>query len=193
MTTFARRAGTIKTIGRDLPNGDYIEIEACEDDGSGGLSPGFAITCMGWDAVAGRKGRARSRDAHGNPRDCDFAGCNHDVILAAAPELAPIVAAHLADLDGVPMHALSNGWYFYSGASAAYERKHYGAEYAARQGANHDRGARALHIAPEDLPEGLDQVEFVKFAESLKDRWADQAQAARDALAAMVDGDGVED
>ena len=114
-----RRTGTIKTIGRDLPNRDYIEIEAVEDDGSGGFSPGFVITATGWEKRGTRSGRDRSRNAHGKPRDCDFAGCNHDVILTAAPELAPIVTAHLADLDGVPMHALSNGWHFYSGASAA--------------------------------------------------------------------------
>lgn len=192
----ARRAGTIKTIGRDLPNGDYIEIEAVEDDGSGGLSPCFAITCMGWEK-RGASGRSRSRNAHGMPRDCDFAGCNHEVILEAAPELAPLVTAHLAALDGTPMHGLANAWYYYSGRSSAYEREQIaaGKDYGYSrllETSDHDRAARALSIAPEDLPTGLDKVEFVAFVNSLTDHWRAQARAARAALDAMVDGDGVE-
>jgi hypothetical protein len=185
-------SNTTKTIGHDLPDGTYIEIEAIERDGSDGLSPGFAITATGWDKRGGWSGRSRSRNAHGMPRDCDFAGQCHDLILTVAPELAPIVTAHLADPDGTPMHAEANGWYFYVGAAADYERKNYGEEYVTRMGTDHDRAARALHIAPEDLPTGLDREQFAALVVSLADRWAAQAQAAREALAAMVDGDGVE-
>jgi len=188
-----RRTGTIKTIGRDLPNGDYIEIEAIEDDGAGGMSPGFAITATGWEKRGARSGRERARNAYGMPRDCDFAGCVHDMILTAAPELAPLVTAHLAANNGTPMHAEANGWYFYTGAATKYEREHYGEEYATRYGTPHERAARALHIAPEDLPTGLHRDEFAALVRSLADHWWAQAQAARAALAAMVDGDGVED
>ena len=177
-----------KIIGRDLPNGDYVEIRAEERDDSGTLSPGFSITLSGWEKRGTWSGRAAKR----NGREEVFAGCNHDMVLAAAPELAPIVTAHLADPNGVPMHALANGWYLYTGKSAAYEREHYGEEYATRNGTPHEQAARALHIEPADLPEGLDKDAFVAFADGLADRWAAQAQAARDALTAMVDGDGVE-
>ena len=57
---------------------------------------------------------------------------------------------------------------------------------------DHDRAARALNIAPEDLPTGLDKESFSAFCQSLADVWRAQAQAARDTLAAMVDGDGIE-
>ena len=185
-------SNTTKTIGRDLADGSYIEIEAIERDGSDGFSAGFAITATGWDKRGGWSGRKRSRNAHGMPRDCDFCGQCHDLILAVAPELAPLVTAHLAGQDGTPMHAVANGWYFYSGAASAYERERYSAEHAARYGSDHDRAAQALNIPPADLPRGLDRERFTAFAASLADRWAAQAQAARDALAAMVDGDGVE-
>lgn len=167
---------TTKTIGRDLPNGDYIEIEAEERDDSGTLSPGFAITLTGWEKRGTWSGRAAKR----NGREAVYGGADHDTILAAAPELAPIVAAHLAGQDGTPMHAEANGWYFYSGYSRNLEMS------------DHDRAARALSIPPEDLPTGLDRDGFAAFVASLAERWAGQAQAAREALAAMVDGDGVE-
>lgn len=35
-------------------------------------------------------------------------GANHEAILAACPALAPVVAMHLHDEDGVPMHAVAN-------------------------------------------------------------------------------------
>ena len=184
---------TKRTIGRDLPNGDYIEIQAEERDDSGTLSPGFSITLDGWEKRGTWSGRAAKR----NGRDMTFGGCDHDTILRVAPELAPIVAAHLADQDGTPMHAEANGWYFYSGGAAAYERRMVaeGRDYGYSRNlemSDHDRAARALNIPPADLPTGLDREGFARFVASLADRWAGQAQAARDALHAMHDGDGVE-
>jgi hypothetical protein len=46
----------------------------------------------------------------------DSGGCLHDDILKHWPELADLVALHLSDDDGVPMHAAENGWYFMAGA-----------------------------------------------------------------------------
>lgn len=184
---------TTKTIGRDLPNGDYIEIRAEERDNSGTLSAGFSITANGWE----KRGTWSGRDAKRNGREAVFGGCVHEIILSVAPELAPIVAAHLANQDGTPMHAQANGWYFYSGGAAAYEREQIarGRDYGySRQleKSDHDRAARALHIPPADLPTGLDRDGFAAFVLELADRWAGQAQAARDALANMIDGNGVE-
>jgi hypothetical protein len=179
-----------KTIGRDLPNGDYIEIEAEERGAEGTLSPGFAITLLGWEARGEHGRRGRAVKAGGG--EATFAGADHETILAAAPELAPIVTVHLADPDGTPMHAVDNGWYFYSGKASAYEREHYSEEYATRYGTDHERAADALHVDPADLPTDLDHDGFLAYAATLTERWAAQAQAARDALAAMVDGDGVE-
>lgn len=185
-----------KVIGRDLPNGDYIEIEieATERGGSDGLSAGFAVTCTGWEKRGTWSGRAAKR----NGRECTYGGADHETILRAAPELAPLVVAHLADPDGTPMHAEANGWYFYSGKAADYERgmvtagQDYG--YSRElETPDRDRAARALHIPAEDLPTGLDREGFSAFVASLADRWQEQANAARAVLAQMIDGDGVED
>lgn len=180
---------TRKVIGRDLPNGDYIEIEAEERDDSGILSPGFTVTLTGWEKRGTWSGRAAKR----NGREATFAGSAPEVILAVAPELAPLVAAHGADPDGTPMHAQANGWYFYTGDARRYEDERYGPAYAARMGTDHERAAQALHVAPADLPTGLGRDDFAGFVRSLSSRWFSQAQAARAALAAMVDGEGVED
>ena len=187
-------SAAVKVIGRDLPNGDYVEITAEERDDSGELSPGFAITLTGWEKRGTWSGRAAKR----NGREPAYGGADHDTILAVAPELAPIVAAHLADPDGVPMHAEANGWYFYSGKASAYEREAVaaGRDYGYSrllETSDHDRAARALSIPPADLPTGLDREGFAAFVASLAERWAGQASAARAALAAMIDGDGVED
>jgi hypothetical protein len=187
VTTDAPPHAVTKTIGRDLPNGDYIEIKAEERDGTDGLSAGFAITLTGWEKRGNWNGRAAKR----NFRDAAYGGADHRTILAAAPELAPIVAAHLAAPDGTPMHAEANGWYFYSGDASAYERRN-GVGTTIMM-SDHDRAARTLHIPSADLPADLDRDGFAEFVRSLADRWAGQAAAARAALAAMIDADGVED
>lgn len=41
-----------------------------------------------------------------------LSGCIHEEILSHFPHLAPLVAVHLADEDGVPMHAYANAAYW---------------------------------------------------------------------------------
>lgn len=180
----------VKTIGRDLPDGDYIEITAeVRRDHSEGLSDGYAVTSVVWEqrgTITGRSRRLRGLDAHS-------AGCQHALLLSVAPELAPLVTVHLAALDGTPMHARANGWYFYSGKSTAYETRHYGEEYAQRHGTPHERAARALSIPPEDLPRDMDEAAFNAFCDTLTETWQAQAAAALRVFDSLQDGDGVED
>jgi len=42
----------------------------------------------------------------------EMGGCIHEEIIKHFPELQPLVDIHLADEDGVPMHAYSNASYF---------------------------------------------------------------------------------
>jgi hypothetical protein len=47
--------------------------------------------------------------------DDGWGGACHDEILALRPDLAPFVALHLSDLEGVPLHVLGNGFYWIDG------------------------------------------------------------------------------
>jgi hypothetical protein len=64
---------------------------------------GFSITA---DFYENRVG------GNASPRRWNMGGCLHDEIIAAAPELKPLVDLHLSDLEGVPMHAFENGFYW---------------------------------------------------------------------------------
>lgn len=182
-----------KTVAKDLPNGDYIEVTAQERDNSGALSPGFSVTGSLWLRGGSLRGRIRKR----NGREEDMGGTLHDIITQHFPELRPIIDVHLADQAGVPMYAKANGWHFYSGDSSTYERemiaagKDYG--YSRRlEVSDHDRGARALRVSPDELPRGLDKAGFEAFVDSLTERYAADAARAREVMAAMVNGEGVE-
>lgn len=48
-------------------------------------------------------------------RDIETGGCMHETLLKYWPELAPVVALHLSDDTGEPMHAEANGWYWLEG------------------------------------------------------------------------------
>ncbi len=71
----------------------YIKVTACLNYIEGNKDPYFSVT------------------AEGREFGSEFGGCCHDRILQEWPELAPVVALHLATFDGVPMHAEANGLY----------------------------------------------------------------------------------
>lgn len=54
--------------------------------------------------------------AFSGARDCETCGCIHAPILRHWPELAPIVALHLSDSNGVPSHDGGNALYYLAGA-----------------------------------------------------------------------------
>lgn len=64
----------------------------------GNRAPYFSITADGWE----------------NGRE-SFGGACHDIIAERAPGLADVIALHLSDMDGAPMHAEGNGLYWLGG------------------------------------------------------------------------------
>lgn len=58
----------------------------------------------------------------------EYGGCCHDEILKWYPEMVDLAALHLSDIDGTPMHAEANGWYYLAGCypDAFGERYHGG-------------------------------------------------------------------
>jgi hypothetical protein len=97
-------------------------------------------------------------------------GCIHDELLAAWPDLAALAALHLSDDDGVPMHALENGWYWAGGtkwqtANADTLRKHLRC----------DAETAAALIA---FAATQDRAAFDAAVNAMRPRWKQEADAA---------------
>ena len=90
-------------------------------------------------------------------------GANHEEILKHFPELQDFVDLHLSDIDGTPMYAVENGWYWNS--------------------EKYDRNVIARHLRiSEDAADKLHnsaktKEEFAEFVESQKERWLSEANA----------------
>lgn len=175
-------------LHRTLPDKAHMRITAQLRLNHPSLSDGFSVTADCWEARGNRSGRQRM-DAG---VDIDSGGSMHEQILHYAPKLAPLVNLHLADPDGVPMHAIANGWYFYSGRASAYERRQIaiGRDYGCSrllEVSDHDRAARALRVSGHELPKGMLEDDFIAFAEWLRPRWKREAQEARALLERLAD------
>jgi len=88
-----------------------IRVDACLHYIRGNHAPYFSVTADVY--IPGR-------------RDIEACGCLHDDILKFWPKLAPVIALHLSDDKGVPMHAEANGWYQLAGYYQTGGRYHAG-------------------------------------------------------------------
>lgn len=79
----------------------------------GNQLPHFSVT------VSGKQKSARGRGS-------DFGGCCHDLVAKVAPDTQPLIALHMADSDGTPMHAEANGWYWLAGHLGGLQQEFHG-------------------------------------------------------------------
>lgn len=104
-------------------------------------------------------------------------GAMGETLVKFMPELAMVESLHLADDDGVPMHAVENGFYYYSGDAHEYERE--SRHHADPTDTPRARAARRLRITEAELPEGIKtKEEFVAFVDTLRPRWKEEAAQA---------------
>lgn len=110
-------------------------------------------------------------------------GCIHEDILEVAPELKALVDLHLSDLDGVPIHAEENGWFWLAKASGVPQ------PYEPSQDSNKCFKFFCQHarLSTEDAQEVVDRVKrnpvrgremWGKYLDGLRPVWHDQAQKA---------------
>jgi hypothetical protein len=141
----------------------------------GGLSPAFSVTGEVYEPRGTWSGEAQER----NGREPDMSGCIHDQILRAFPKLKPIVALHLSNPDGVPMHAYENGWYWYS----SYEGK---GTHGTRDGrTDYEVACEYLRIPIGGIPCPQNRDSFRRLVDAQRERWASEAGEARELLESL--------
>jgi len=175
--------------------GSYaIRVRAKLSQLKGNARPYFSITADQWDE-------------HGHASS----GCLHDEILAVWPDLAPLVALHLSDDDGVPMHAEANGYYQLAGCFADGLGQRYHAGNADTYGrprnclgvfAQHCRITREeaqaivndVHatLGPNDEPHSVAdykraRARWTVLCDAMRPRWKTEADAARAAFGLEVE------
>jgi len=113
----------------------------------------------------------------------DGGGACHDIILKLWPELAPVVALHLSDDRGVPMHFEANGLY-HLGFSPYTPPKH-GLLFAARHFrisvTDAERVKAAIACAPRldgGTYDGYDPKAYANWCNSCLPRYQQEADAA---------------
>ena len=147
---------------KTLPDGTYMEVDA-KLYSLGEQEPYFSTTATLWQSKNTAEGSRADRYCLGS-------GAMTDEISRHFPKLRPVVALHLSDEHGRPLHAVANGWYWYSD----YDGKGTNANNADTP---LDRARQYLR-AP-DLPEGLDRESFTEWVEThLPERWQREADEA---------------
>lgn len=121
-----------------------------------------------------------------------WGGACHEEILKIRPDLAPIVALHLSDLNGVPMYAVENGWYWIAGACGGLGEEYHGANDGRHTAmdcetiaANHFRidFAQVRGLMEQAKMEGKKAVEI--FCAARRTIWKMEAKKALDFIAGL--------
>lgn len=131
-------------------------------------------------------------------RGIDAGGQLHDEILKYWPELAPVMALHLSDESGVPMHAVQNAWYwlagYYGGAGGRFHGSNDGRftpEMCLTIFADYVRlsieDARAVAVAASaGAPYDEAKRYIMLWVEAQKERWAKEAREAIELLDRLI-------
>ena len=137
-----------------------------------GQPPYFSVQGETWTTEAAWKAQRESA--------MHSAGMQHDLALELFPFLAPVVALHLADVNGVPMHAEANGWYWYSDNDGKGVHELYSSPFGKLSA--HERAADYLRVRGELLPINLDRESFKTYVRSLYPQWRVEADRARNII-----------
>lgn len=186
-------------LTRDLANGSRIvaNVEIRGDDSQ--CSPGFSLCGELYEKHGTWSGKAQQE----NGRGCDACGQITEDVLRAFPQLKTLASLHLSDLDGVPMHAISNGLYFYRYARDIPQQYGFDNKYgeAAREGfddpKDYARNVVKRMFRLDNLAE-LDAIPFENskqfdsafstFVDSQRDRWKIEATDAIAWVRALIAG-----
>lgn len=149
-----------KTIKKETPQG-LLEIHISTDGCNG--KPYFSVTA---DFYENRESGNKS------PRRWTMGGCLHEEIISADPELRPLVNIHLSDMDGIPMHAEANGWYWLAKAAGIPQK------YEPDQ-SELDSFALFMSHARMEGKEAHELLKEIKFAENPREKWGELCEAMK--------------
>jgi hypothetical protein len=94
-------------------------------------------------------------------------GCCHELILRFHPDLAPLAALHLSDIDGAPMYDVGNGYYWLAGAMGGLCEDYHGGGGRSKTGKSQED---CLRIFAEHVRLPIDEIS------ALVSKWAGELQ-----------------
>lgn len=107
----------------------------------------------------------------------EAAGCIHEEILEVFPHLKPLIDLHLSDMEGIPFHGASNGWFWLAKALGFQEK------YGPTQSPEKCKEIFSEHIRGDADPimkrvrNAADpKEEWERIVEELKPRWKKEAE-----------------
>lgn len=116
-------------------------------------------------------------------RRVEIGGAAHAEILEAAPHLADLAALHLSDVDGVPMHAAANGFYWYAGAIGGAGERYHGGNGSSAKSPDECAAifAKYVRISAEEaaalIARRMNKAQMAEWVETQRGRWKAEAQA----------------
>lgn len=144
--------------GRSTRDG-YVRVTAGLHYIEGNRAPHFSVTCEIWQSEGWYR--------NGQDGRCRGGGADHETILRAFPWLAPVVALHLSDENGTPMHAYKNGLYWLNQGEP-------------------DKAAKLWRCSVDDIASLSDEDEVRAYVDAQRNRWEGEADTAIDLLDAHI-------
>ena len=169
----------------------YTRVRACPTAGYGHRAQ--IKVCAGLHQLGGNRRPYFSVTAEifiPGRRDYESGGCLHTEVLKYWPKLAPVVALHLSDDNGTPMHAQANSWYqlagYYGGAGEQYHAGNGQAQHWLPDGTFN--GYRAS--TPEECLQGFAHYVRIPLEEAreLAETWASDPDTRKAQHAAWIRG-----
>ena len=155
-----------------MPDGRVFIAEAKLHQIGGNERPYFSLTGEEWRSQRDVTRHHKS----GSEAGLNRSGAMGETLVKIFPLLAIIERLHLSDDTGAPMHAVGNGWYWYSD----YDGK--GVTTYEHQGdwhtmTPHQRAARYLRV--DSIPDDIGNIEEMReYVETLRDQWQVEADEA---------------
>ena len=161
-----------KTKERTMPDGRVYIAEAKLHQIGGNDRPYFYLTGEEWRS---RRDVTRHRNS-GSEAGLNCCGAMGETLARVFPSLAIIERLHLSDDTGAPMHAVDNGWYWYSdyNGKGTHLYPHNEPMYSMTP---HQRAAHYLRV--NNIPDNNSSIEEMReYVETLRDQWQAEADAA---------------